>query len=228
MVKEGVKLLTTNDVVVVWGGTRDVGRNETTRGLNQLKDFFKKNNHTNIIQMCVPQRYDLYANSCVNKEAEVFNRKLGKLVKAFKHTALIKLDLNRELFTKHGLHMNGKGKELVAKKIMSTIKHMLRKQIEEPICMTWKEDEVKKSQEKQKNHIYEEERTSLESNEGRVNTQECTAFQKDRCQEVKQDGTTTISSRRLRKPPTTRRDDFLWMDRRQEKPPTKREEDFVC
>jgi hypothetical protein len=126
-VKEEVKLLTKNDVVVVWGETRDVGINEATNGLNQLKDFFKKNNHTNIIQMYVPHRYDLYANSCVNKEVEVFNRKLGKLVKAFEYTALIKLDLNRELFTKHGLHMNGKGKELVAKKIMSTMKHMLHK-----------------------------------------------------------------------------------------------------
>jgi hypothetical protein len=79
--KEEVKLLTKNDVVVVWGGTRDMGRNETTGGVNQLKDFFKKNNHTNIIQTCVPHRYYLYANSCVNKEVEVFNRKLGKLVK---------------------------------------------------------------------------------------------------------------------------------------------------
>jgi hypothetical protein len=60
--------------------------------------------------------------------------------------------------------------------------------------MTWKEDKVKKSQEKHNNQIYEEERNSPESDKGRVNTQECTAFQKDRCQELKQDGTTTISS----------------------------------
>jgi hypothetical protein len=126
-VNEEVKLLTKNDVIVIWGGTRDVGRNETTGGLNQLKDFFKKNNHTNIIQMCVPHRYDLHSNSCVNKGIEVLNRRLGKLVKAFEDTTLIKLDLNRELFTKHGLHMNDKGKELVAKKIISAIKYMLHK-----------------------------------------------------------------------------------------------------
>jgi hypothetical protein len=77
--------------------------------------------------MCIPNRYDLHANSCVNKKVEVFNRKFGKLVKAFEYTALIKLDLNRELFTKHGLHMNGERKKLVAKKIMTTIKHMLHK-----------------------------------------------------------------------------------------------------
>jgi hypothetical protein len=59
-VNEEVKLLTKNDVIVIWGGTRDVGRHGTTGGLNQVKDFFKKNNHTNIIQMCVPHRYDLH------------------------------------------------------------------------------------------------------------------------------------------------------------------------
>jgi hypothetical protein len=56
--------------------------------------------------------------------------------------------------------MNNKGKELVAKKIMSTIKHMLYKKIEEPISMTWKEDKVLKSQEKHNNQICEEVRNS--------------------------------------------------------------------
>jgi hypothetical protein len=45
-----------------------------------------------------------------------------KQMKVFGNTALIKLDSNRDLFTKHGLHLNKKGKELAAKKIISTIK----------------------------------------------------------------------------------------------------------
>jgi lysophospholipase L1-like esterase len=126
-VKKEVKLLTKNDVIVIWGGTRDGSKNETTSGMRQLKDFFRENNHTNIIQMGIPYRFDLHANSCVNKEIEVCNRKLGKLVKAFEYTALIKPDSNREVFTKHGLHMNNKGKELVTKKITSAIKHILDK-----------------------------------------------------------------------------------------------------
>jgi hypothetical protein len=47
----------------------------------------------------------------VNKEIEVFNRKLGKLVKAFEYTALIKPGSNREVFPRHGLHINNKRKE---------------------------------------------------------------------------------------------------------------------
>jgi hypothetical protein len=58
---------------------------------------------------------------------EVFNRKLRKQMKVFENTTLIKLDSNRDLFTKHGLHMNNKGKELAAKKIVSSIKYKLNK-----------------------------------------------------------------------------------------------------
>jgi hypothetical protein len=36
-----------------------------------------------------------------------------------------------------------KGKELAAKTIASAIKYMLQKKIKEPICMTWKEDDIK-------------------------------------------------------------------------------------
>jgi hypothetical protein len=44
-----------------------------------------------------------------------------------------------------------------------------------------------------------------------VNNQEGTARQKDRDRDKNQDTTTTISSRRLRKPRVTRSEDFLWM-----------------
>jgi hypothetical protein len=71
---------------------------------------------------------------------EVFNRKLRKQMKVFENTALIKLDSNRDLFTKHGLHLDSKGKELAAKKIVSTIKYILNKKTKEPIYMTWNED----------------------------------------------------------------------------------------
>jgi hypothetical protein len=46
----------------------------------------------NIIQMGIPHRLDLHEKFCVNKEIEVFNRKVGKLVKDFEYTALIKPD----------------------------------------------------------------------------------------------------------------------------------------
>jgi hypothetical protein len=55
--------------------------------------------------------------------------------------------------------MNNKGKESATRKIISTIKHILCKKIKNPISLTWKQDKVKKSQEKHNNAIpleYEE------------------------------------------------------------------------
>jgi hypothetical protein len=43
-----------------------------------------------------------------------------------------------------------------------------------------------------------------------VDIKEGTVLQRDRCLNQNQDTTTTMPSRRLRKPPSTR-DDFLWM-----------------
>jgi hypothetical protein len=57
--KEGVKNLTKRNVVVVWGGTKDIGRNEVTSALRPLKEFVRENNHTTIIQMCILYWFDL-------------------------------------------------------------------------------------------------------------------------------------------------------------------------
>jgi hypothetical protein len=42
-------------------------------------------------------------------------------MKVFENTVFVNVDLSRHLFAKHGLHINTKGKELAAKKILSTI-----------------------------------------------------------------------------------------------------------
>ena len=68
-----IRILTKKDVVVVWGGTHDVGRNETKIGLHQMKNFVSKHNQTNVIVMSVPCRYYLDPKSCVNDEVKVCN-----------------------------------------------------------------------------------------------------------------------------------------------------------
>jgi len=101
---------------VLWGGTHDVGRNETKKGRHQMKNFVPNHNQTNATVMSVPCRYDLDPKSCVNNEVKVYNRKLKKHLKAFDNTCVLEVDTNRDLFTIHGLHMNPKGKENMAKK----------------------------------------------------------------------------------------------------------------
>jgi hypothetical protein len=69
------KELSTNDVILC-GGTRDVARNETKEGLKKFSELFRFLTNTNVILTCACHRFDLQAESCVNKEVELFNRKL--------------------------------------------------------------------------------------------------------------------------------------------------------
>jgi hypothetical protein len=48
--------LTKKDVVVVWGATRKVGRNEAVKGIHHIVNFVKNHNHTNVIVMSIPCR----------------------------------------------------------------------------------------------------------------------------------------------------------------------------
>jgi hypothetical protein len=53
--------LTKNDVVV-WGGTKDVGKYKTQKGLHQIKNSVENHNQTNIIVKGITYRYDLPIN----------------------------------------------------------------------------------------------------------------------------------------------------------------------
>jgi hypothetical protein len=65
------------------------------------------------------------------------------------------------------LRLDNKGKELVAKKIVSTTKYMLNKKTKEPIYMTWNEDYAEETLENQSSQEHQdqgfkEDRNSLE------------------------------------------------------------------
>jgi len=97
------------------------------KGLHQIKNFVDNHNETNIIVMSVPHRHDLEANSCVNQEVNVYNKKLKQLLKSFDNACIIDVDTDRDIFTKHGLHLNLKGKERMANTIVKAIKTTLNK-----------------------------------------------------------------------------------------------------
>ena len=61
-------------------------------------------------------------------------------MKVFDNTCVLEVDSNRDLFTRHALHMNQKGKEYMAKKIVMAIQVMLNEKKSDPIMMKNKED----------------------------------------------------------------------------------------
>ena len=48
-------------------------------------------------------------------------------MKIFKHVLVVKIDLTREHFTRHGLHVNTFGKEMITKQTVVAINAVLRK-----------------------------------------------------------------------------------------------------
>jgi hypothetical protein len=138
-----LKTLTKRDVCIVWGSPHDVGRYESNIGIRALKDFVNTHEHTNVFVINVPHRYDLAPTSCVNHEVKAFNRNLGKQKKVHKNLSVINVDLEREIYTRHGLHLNPKGKEQIANNVISVIKDLFHIKKAIPLAMKQKDVEVK-------------------------------------------------------------------------------------
>jgi RNase H-fold protein (predicted Holliday junction resolvase) len=137
--------LTKNDVVIIWGGMKDVGRNESNKELTEIRNFMENNNtYTMVINL--PTRQDLEPTSCVSQETKVFNRKLGKYIKCFEHTSVVEIKWDKEHHTRHGLHLNKKGKKLLTNRLVTNIKDLFLKIQRTPILMTWSEGQEGKLQ----------------------------------------------------------------------------------
>jgi putative cell wall-binding protein len=65
-VKKEIANLTRDDIIVVWGGTNDVSKNESSKGLSHISSFVKNRGHTNVVIMNAPHRHDLDTISCIN------------------------------------------------------------------------------------------------------------------------------------------------------------------
>jgi hypothetical protein len=137
--------LSKSDVVVFYGGSNDVSKNKVSVPLKHISNFIKVNNNTNIILLSAPHRNDLINSSCVNNEIKSFNRKLRKYVNTSKHTSVLEVNPNREFFTQHGLHLNGREKEMVAKQIVEKFSTVLGKKVEGSISFGWKSDLIKEN-----------------------------------------------------------------------------------
>ncbi|PNF15767.1 hypothetical protein B7P43_G17145 [Cryptotermes secundus] len=116
------KRMTKNDIVVVWAGTNDIGKDRAKEGINNVINFIERTSHTNILIMEAPHRHDLADWSCVNREVIRFNRLLAKRMKSYQHAAICSMDLGRQHFTKHGLHMNKEGKVKMCQQIAKLVK----------------------------------------------------------------------------------------------------------
>jgi hypothetical protein len=98
-----IKDFSKKDVVIVWGVTKYVSRNETDRGLIQIRNSVNENTHTNAVVINLPNSLDLEATYCVSQQIKVFNRKLYKHMKGLNWVPTLKIRFERDHYTRHGL-----------------------------------------------------------------------------------------------------------------------------
>jgi len=74
--------------------------------------------------MCtnVPVRYDLSELSFIKEEPRTFNRNLDRISSKYEHTNFLSVDLSRECFTRHGLHLRKFGKDYITSCIAKRIR----------------------------------------------------------------------------------------------------------
>jgi hypothetical protein len=87
------------------------------KGRKHILDLLINSAHTSVIILRVPHRHDLIKDLCVNREVKVFNGSLRNSLKCFGQVELIDVVNEREFFTKHGLHLNSRGKESMVSRI---------------------------------------------------------------------------------------------------------------
>jgi hypothetical protein len=220
-----------NDVLIFWGGTNNVSKNNSSNGLKYITQFVKNNYHTNIIRITVPHCYDLPAFSCVNNEVKVFHKKLMKYMKPNNHNLILEMDPNTEYFTNHGLHLNGPGKEVICNKIVSSIEKILHFKEDKPTSMYWKTVQVDNtnlnSTDRHSDFSVKEMKCNSDTdcNNKNVNNYEGTMNQTSSISDNSNShDTSTVAmstikrtkilanhrSTRQRKVPATKKDNFLW------------------
>jgi hypothetical protein len=130
--------LTRRDVIIIQGGSNDVYRNNAKLALTQILNFCEKLSYVNIIILDIPHRYDLTETFCVNKEIQVFNRKLRKVTKLYKHVKILEVSNNREVFTRHGMHLNREGKRQIVRQMAREIRQITADKVNSTISLDWK------------------------------------------------------------------------------------------
>ena len=108
--------------------------------LTSISNFLETTQHTNVILTDVPPRYDLSDRSHINDEIIKYNKRVNKQIKRYGHVKTIKAITNTELFTRHGLHMNYKGREMLIKEIVGKMKENASRWKMNVICLPWKKE----------------------------------------------------------------------------------------
>jgi hypothetical protein len=106
--------------------------------LNSMTKFVEENNELNVVLINSPHRHDITPESCVNQEVIKYNRQVWKIMKPQSKVKILELNLDRNSFTTHGLHLNIWGKRLVSRDLAWLVQQSLKeKQTLSTIPIPW-------------------------------------------------------------------------------------------
>jgi hypothetical protein len=163
----------------------------------------------------MPNTFDLQVDSCVNKEVKTFNRKLSKQLKLLNNAHMKVVNYDRDHFTKHGLHTNSKGKEVLTKEIANSVTDILYVR-RKPIFMYWKDiqvQDVSNLQVRRDSEVDKLDNSKMMSMKVPIElevTKDETEQRQQRKQFQSEVQPSSVLSKRIRQPPTNQSEDFLW------------------
>jgi len=127
----------------VLGGSNDFERNRHGKNLTLIVKFLEATQHTNVLLIDVPPRYDLNTIPNINTKIINHNKKLHKITKSFKHVQLVKAITNRDLFTRHERHLSKEGKEAMTREIIEKLLINVDSPKVDVAHLPWKTEPVK-------------------------------------------------------------------------------------
>lgn len=139
---EGLTQCSPNDQILINIGTNDYELDGLVNTYQNIRNFLMHHNHTNILLMSIPFRFDLPNHNEVNNKILTLNNKLEKLVRILPHVRFIHLNNDRNLYTRHGLHHNKLGKTLFSLKLAECILTTFAPSNSTPIALDWYDDRL--------------------------------------------------------------------------------------
>lgn len=73
--RQEIKKLSSHDALVICSGTNDIAANKTTLAFQNISKMMTRNNHTHIILINVPHRYDTTNTNTTNNDIEKLKKK---------------------------------------------------------------------------------------------------------------------------------------------------------
>jgi hypothetical protein len=155
--------------------------------------------------MTAPPRHDLLPSSGINNELISFNRQLKKRMVIYNNVKISDTDLEREHFTKHGLHLNSSGKEYIALRLATMFRSFFNKERISHICLQWKDD----------TKTFNQDRTNNDSFVTNYNEVTVLQSQPSNSQKVTNENEEKIThlqiAKRQRRNPALQDQNFLWI-----------------